>query len=59
MDNYDTQYSEHLHIDFTKDAYHATNRRDELSQMTVWLERKEKILRHEKFIKWHLQQLAS
>ena len=59
MDNYDMQYSERLHIDFMKDAYRATNRRDELSQMTVWLEQKEKILRHEKFIEWCLQQLAS
>ncbi|PIL36324.1 hypothetical protein GSI_00012 [Ganoderma sinense ZZ0214-1] len=58
-DNYDTQYSERLHIDFTKDAYRASNRKDELSQMTVWLERKEKILHHEKFIQWRLQLLAS
>ena len=58
-DNYDTQYSERLHIDFTKDAYRASNHKDELSQMTVWLERKEKILRHEKFIEWRLRQLAS
>ena len=55
-DNYDTQYSERLHIDFTKDAYRATNRKNELAQMTVWLERKEKILRHEKYIEWQLQQ---
>ena len=47
---------ERLHIDFTKDAYRASNKKDELSQMTVWLERKEKVLRHEKFIQWRLQQ---
>ncbi|KAI0765857.1 hypothetical protein BD413DRAFT_606037 [Trametes elegans] len=46
-DNYDTQYSERLHIDFTKDAYRATNHKDEFAQMTLWLERKEKIQRHE------------
>ncbi|TBU22112.1 hypothetical protein BD311DRAFT_826016 [Dichomitus squalens] len=56
-DNYDTQYSERLHIDFAKDAYRATNKKDELTQMTVWLELKEKILRHEKYIEWHLKQL--
>ncbi|TBU31973.1 hypothetical protein BD311DRAFT_804404 [Dichomitus squalens] len=56
-DNYDTQYSERLHIDMTKDAYRATNRKDELAQMTVWLERKEKMQRHEKHIQWRLCQL--
>ena len=58
-DNYDTQYSERLHIDMAKDAYRATNRKDELSQMTIWLERKEKIQRHEKHIEWRLSQLAA
>ena len=42
-DNYNTEQSERLHIDFAKDAYHATNRKDEYQQMTVWLERSEKI----------------
>ncbi|RPD62619.1 hypothetical protein L226DRAFT_458001 [Lentinus tigrinus ALCF2SS1-7] len=54
-DNYDTQYSERLHIDMTKDAFRATNKKDELVQMTKWLERKEKILRHEKYVNWRLQ----
>lgn len=54
-DNYDTQYSERLHIDFTKDAYRATNHKDEFSQMTLWLERKEKIQRHEAYVAWRLQ----
>ena len=56
-DNYDTQYSERLHIDFAKDAYRATNHKDEFAQMTVWLERKEKVQRHEKVVKWRLKQL--
>ncbi|KAJ2968744.1 hypothetical protein NUW54_g13126 [Trametes sanguinea] len=55
-DNYDTQFSERLHIDFTKNAYRATNRKDELAQMTVWLERKEKIDRHAAYIAWHHRQ---
>ncbi|KAH9066109.1 hypothetical protein EDB83DRAFT_2506349 [Lactarius deliciosus] len=42
-DNYNTEQSEHLHIDFTKDAYRATNRKNEYPQMTAWLERSEKI----------------
>ncbi|CDO69799.1 hypothetical protein BN946_scf184766.g44 [Trametes cinnabarina] len=57
-DNYDTQYSERLHIDFTKNAYRATNRKDELSQMTVWLERREKIDRHAAYIRWCLRSVV-
>ncbi|KIK72125.1 hypothetical protein PAXRUDRAFT_799979, partial [Paxillus rubicundulus Ve08.2h10] len=53
-DNYSTQYTERLHIDLTKDAYRATNHKDEYIQMTAWLERKEKILFHEKFVRWRL-----
>ena len=51
-DNFDTAYTERLHIDFAKDAYAATNHKDEFTQMTNWLERKEKIFRHDQYIKW-------
>ncbi|KAL1711531.1 hypothetical protein EV715DRAFT_278440 [Schizophyllum commune] len=51
-DNFNTQYTERLHIDFAKNAYAATNKKDEFSQMTVWLARKEKIHRHDQYIKW-------
>ncbi len=54
LDNFDTQYTERLHIDLTKDAYDATNHKDEYAQMTVWVERKEKILYHDQFIKWRI-----
>lgn len=53
-DNYNTETSERLHIDFAKDAYRATNHKDEYPQMTLWLERKEKIVRHEAYIRWRL-----
>ena len=36
-DNYDTAYSERLHIDLVKEAYRLTNHKDEYSQMIVWL----------------------
>ncbi|KAJ7150607.1 hypothetical protein C8R46DRAFT_846333, partial [Mycena filopes] len=52
MDNYNTEHTERLHIDFAKDAYRATNRKDEYFQMTLWLERKVKILRHENCTRW-------
>ena len=51
-DNFDTAYTEQLHIDFAKDAYDATNHKDEFTQMANWLERKEKIFRHEQYLKW-------
>lgn len=53
-DNYNTEYTERLHIDLAKDAYRATNHKDEYAQMTIWLERKEKILRHDNYISWRL-----
>ncbi|KAG1810188.1 uncharacterized protein HD556DRAFT_1428325 [Suillus plorans] len=53
-DNYNTEYTERLHIDYAKDAYRATNHKDEFLQMTRWLERKEKVLRYEKYINWRL-----
>lgn len=51
-DNYNTEYTERLHIDLAKDAYRATNHRDEYAQMTVWLERREKIHRHQSYLEW-------
>jgi hypothetical protein len=53
-DNYNTEQFERLHIDMAKDAYHATNHKNEYPQMTVWLERKEKIQRHDAFVKHQL-----
>ncbi|TFK86346.1 hypothetical protein K466DRAFT_576448 [Polyporus arcularius HHB13444] len=58
-DNSDTQHTERLHIDFAKNAYRATNRKDEFRQMTVWLERREKILRHDAYIQWRLERIAT
>ncbi|KAJ6493865.1 hypothetical protein DFH09DRAFT_1337854 [Mycena vulgaris] len=43
-ENYNTKYTECLHIDLAKDAYRSTNHKDEFPQMTLWLEWKEKIL---------------
>ncbi|TFK58758.1 hypothetical protein BDN72DRAFT_781632, partial [Pluteus cervinus] len=50
-DNYNTEYTERLHIDMAKDAYRSTNHKDEFPQMTLWLERREKILEHEKLVR--------
>lgn len=51
-DNYNTEQTERLHIDFAKDAYRATNRKDIYSQMTAWLQRREKIQLHKRIIDW-------
>ena len=51
-DNYMTEYTERLHIDLAKDAYRATNHKEEYYQMTKWLERREKVLWHRSFIRW-------
>ncbi|KAJ3537477.1 hypothetical protein NM688_g6681 [Phlebia brevispora] len=55
-DNFNTEYTERLHIDYAKDAYRATNHKEEMAQMTTWLVRKEKMLRLEQHIKWKLSQ---
>ena len=41
---------ERLHIDLAKDAYAATNYKDEFMQMTIWLEHKKQILHHHQYI---------
>ena len=51
-DNYNMEQSERLHIDFAKNAYRASNHKDEYPQMTLWLERHEKVQQHAKFVEW-------
>ena len=62
-DNYNTKQSEHLHVDFIKNAYEATNFKDESKQMTTWLQCWETINQHAAFMTgakadflhfWHL-----
>ncbi|KAG1884751.1 hypothetical protein F4604DRAFT_1878691 [Suillus subluteus] len=38
-DNYNTEATERLHIDYAKDVYRATNKKEILQQMMRWLER--------------------
>ncbi|PPR01107.1 hypothetical protein CVT24_000403 [Panaeolus cyanescens] len=58
-DNFNTEYTERLHIDLAKDAYAATNKKDEYPQMTRWLDRKERIIQHEKHIRRRLNNTAN
>lgn len=50
-DNYNTEQSERLHIDFTKNAYKATNFKEELKQMVTWLQRYEAMRQRAVFMK--------
>ncbi|KAN0135781.1 hypothetical protein V8E53_006421 [Lactarius tabidus] len=52
-DNYNTEQSERLHIDFTKNAYQATNFKEELKQMVTWLERYEAMRQRAVFMELH------
>src|SRR6267154_749554 len=56
IDNYNTEQSERLYIDLAKDAYRATNHKEELTQMTMWLERREKVHHYLAFVNWRQQQ---
>ncbi|KAL0067286.1 hypothetical protein AAF712_005684 [Marasmius tenuissimus] len=58
-DNYNTKTTERLHIDFAKDAYRTSNRKDEYAQMTRWVERRKKIAYHTNYIAWTLEALAN
>lgn len=51
-DGYNTEASERLHIDYAKDAYRASNKRDYVSQMTTWLRRQETVQRYAAYLQW-------
>ncbi|KAJ3859414.1 hypothetical protein EV359DRAFT_75619 [Lentinula novae-zelandiae] len=55
-DNYNTETTERLHIDFAKNAYWASNQKDEYSQMTKWLERREKVIQYASYLSWRSSQ---
>ncbi len=51
-DNYNTEFTERLHIDLVKDAWRASNRKDAILQMIRWLTRREKIFLFEARFLW-------
>ena len=51
-DGYNTESPEWLHIDFAKRAYRASNRREYLIQMTVWLKRQEAVALMDSYLRW-------
>ncbi|KAF7370020.1 hypothetical protein MSAN_00632000 [Mycena sanguinolenta] len=51
-DGFNTESPERLHIDYAKNAYRASNRKDYLEQMTVWLQRQEAVARFSTYLDW-------
>ncbi|KAI5995121.1 hypothetical protein EDD15DRAFT_2387675 [Pisolithus albus] len=51
-DGYNTEYPERLHIDYAKDAYRASNKRDYVEQMALWLQRQEAIHHKSAYLAW-------
>jgi Plavaka transposase len=51
-DNFNSENTERLHIDYAKRAYKASNRRDYVNQMAQWIQRQEAIALNEAFLEW-------
>jgi len=54
-DGYNTEFSEWLHIDYAKEGYQASNKRDYVEQMALWLQRQEAIDFHAAYLDWTAQ----
>ncbi|KIY61072.1 hypothetical protein CYLTODRAFT_363355 [Cylindrobasidium torrendii FP15055 ss-10] len=54
--NYNTEMFERMHIDFSKKGWRASNKRDEFTQMTTWVTRRENVHHFERYLKWVQQQ---
>ncbi|KAJ6524347.1 hypothetical protein B0H19DRAFT_1215001 [Mycena capillaripes] len=51
-DGYNTESPERLHIDYAKNAYRSSNKRDYIIQMTNWLRRQEAVDRFTLYLQW-------
>lgn len=49
-DNYNTEMFERFHIDFAKEGWRASNKRNERPQMVIWLERQEKVAMFDSYL---------
>ncbi|KAG1800491.1 hypothetical protein EV424DRAFT_1474849 [Suillus variegatus] len=58
-DGFNMELPERLHIDFAKEAYHASNKRDYEEQMAQWLQRQEAVLLRSSYLDWLLQRSRS
>ncbi|KIM38488.1 hypothetical protein M413DRAFT_30038 [Hebeloma cylindrosporum] len=51
-DGYNSESPERLHIDFAKAAYRASNKRDYVEQMAIWLQRQEAFWMKDAYLLW-------
>jgi hypothetical protein len=51
-DSFNTELPERLHIDFTKDSYHASNKWDYKEQMALWLQCQEAMFICSTYLDW-------
>ncbi|KAG0691776.1 hypothetical protein DFH29DRAFT_818958 [Suillus ampliporus] len=58
-DGFNTEFPERLHIDFAKNVYRATNRKDYVAQMTKWLACQEAVGQFDAYLDWTLKRLDS
>ncbi|KAK7025954.1 hypothetical protein VNI00_015869 [Paramarasmius palmivorus] len=56
---FNSEWSERLHIDFAKEAYRASSKKDYTKQMAKWLDRREAIHNFERFLSWALDEEIS
>ena len=52
LDGYNTELSEHLHIDFVKHAYRAGNHQDYTAHMTTWLRQQDAVELQTAYLAW-------
>ena len=50
LDGYNTESPEQLHIDYAKEGYRASNKKEYVRQMTVWLGRQEAVARFRAYL---------
>jgi hypothetical protein len=50
LDGFNTESPERLHIDYAKEGYRASNKKDYVRQMTVWLGRQEAVARFRAYL---------
>ncbi|KAG2150669.1 uncharacterized protein EDB93DRAFT_1083873 [Suillus bovinus] len=58
-DGFNSELPERLHIDFAKEAYHASNKRDYEEQMALWLQCQEAVFLCGSYLNWLLEQSQS
>lgn len=54
-DNYNTEAAEHFHIDFAKTVFCASNKRNYLPQIAIWLERRKKLVAFQARVLWRIE----